>query len=367
MPIALTVTESWRGTTEGASANQGDTGMIVFQVVGVVGTSDTSPARAAMNAVYAEFGVTVGSSYGGLSPLVCRSVQPRPVNPFMFEVVATFDVSPTGYYTPTTSPLLLPQRYEWKDCSEEQPFDRDVNNNPVVNSAGNSPNQPPTKRITKETLLVKRFEAFYDRATYKTYKNTVNSDTVTFTEPNGNTNVFPPGTMFCTSIAPEGTYTAADLCIPMVLAFDCYDLSEINITDPFQLHLLDEGYSGWYQPPDSGSSGDGAGDDGDDADSGSGSSTTTRGNFYLQDGDGNYAQVSEQVLLDGTGKPLTPPSASGTTVYVGNQQGTPVSNPQGTPTGATVETAQNNAAVYLKWCRYKAIPFTTIIAQPSAG
>ena len=343
----LTVTISWNGTTESATADQGDAAVTVFQVVGPQGTAEITQGRAAIDAVTAKFNVSVGSPLGGLSPLVCRSMVPRPLSPVLWEVIASYDVPAVGNYTPTTSPLLLGPRYEWKDCVETEPFDRDVTNNPVTNSAGDPPKPPPTKTITKEVLRVHVNKPFYDRATFKAYKDTVNSDTVTFTEPNGNENVFPPGFMKCVTIEPEKAYYAADLVVPIVFTFEVYDTSQISLDDPFQLHLLDEGYSGWTTGNTSGGS-------------------PARASFYVKSGSGSgssgsstasdYAQVTDPVLLDGTGKPIN-------SSYVVDTDGTtPVSNPTNPPAGATVENAQGNAAVYLVWTRYKKVPFAPLFS-----
>ena len=254
------------------------------------------------------------------------------------QIFVSYAVSQTGYFQPTVNPLQLPWRFLWEPVTEPVPFDRDIDNNPILNAAYDPPSNPATKNVTYWCLRVQSFEAFFDYATYKTYLNTVNSDTITLTQPNGNNTAFTPGTIYHLFTRPTRDYTANDKFLPVERVFHIYDLSQINITDPFQLHFLNAGSSAFY------------GTDG------------AKGNIVFADG----STPAGDVPLDAVGKPINTKLKVSPATAGGDPQAATAA-PKGLPKGATVENTGNTdfPAVFLRYKRYKSMPLLPILTPPS--
>jgi hypothetical protein len=327
MPTPL-VTKGWRGRVKARSAGQSDTGIATFIVSGA------TDENAAMDAVFTTFGIEVNSQWDPTDPfntLRCRSVTPRRLDgPMTFEVVCAFEVPAAGSFQKTVSPLLVPTRYKWDDCIEEFPFDRDIDNNAITNSAHFPPSSPPTKRIIKKIISIRWNAPYYDYATLKAFENTVCTDTIQLPEPGGFFAIFGPGTLFCGSLIPEREYTVHDTFVPMVMTLEGYDQSQFNpgLTEPFQLHLLDEGSVGYR------------------------ADQVTEGNFCTAAG----VQVASDIHLDGTGKPIS-------SKIVLDDLSAPASALHSPPAGSVVETSSdpNWPAVYLRFKKYKKVPFFPLI------
>ena len=329
-------TESYRGKVKARHAGQGDVAVRVFDVVGAADEDE------AMDTVYALFGVQVNAPYDPSDQnnvLFCESVVPRYDGAAMQEVTAQYRVPATGYFQPTVPPLTLPWRYEFGESIETPEFDRDVSGNAVLNAAGDPPSNPATRTVTKKTCSIYVNEAFYNNVTASMYENTVNSDTITLTQENGDSTTYTPGTMKCTSYKPSHDYTRFDTHIPTVRTVEMYNPQDINLTEPHQLHLLNRGSQGWYHA--------GSGDIDQYA------GTPIKGNIL--DARGN--QVSADVLLDGTGKPMD------TSYTVEGQP--PVANPNGLPPGATLEMSADGKVTWLKYIRYKSVPFLPLLQEPT--
>lgn len=339
-----TIIETYKGRHKSRNADQGDSAQRVFQVVGALNEDD------AADELFSQFGVQVNSQFPSSSgsypnELYCNNVFPRYVEPNYIEVTATYGVPKLGYYQSTEDALSLPWKYHWKTVVLTVPFDRDVSNNPVLNSGWDAPQNPPTKTLTVKQCTIKRNESFYDYTTYKAYENCVNSDQITLTEPNGNNSTFSAGVMKCVSIEPEHEYTVKDTFVTIVITIEIYDPTQVTTNDPHQLHLLDQGATGYY--------GDG----------------TKRGNVVNADG----SPVSQNILLNGMGKPVDS-SLKISPVTAGGGPQTAVNCSRGTPTGATVETSVGSGvgtsttfqATYLLWKRYKAVAFGPLL-NPSGG
>jgi hypothetical protein len=331
-----TVSETWRGRHKARGADQSDTAQRVFQVVGAIDEDD------ACSIVSATFGVSINSQFPAESDtsytnqLYCHTVFPRLIEGNFMEVTASYGIPKQGYYQITLAPTSLPWKYNWSSVVETQAFDRDITNNPVLNSAYDAPQNPPTKTITYKELVIERNESFYDYATYTPFENTVNSDTIILDQPDGNTVTFDPGTIKCVTICPKHEYTKNDTYVTMAVRLQLYDLSQLSITDPFQLHLLDQGSAGYY---------------------GGGGS---RGNIVNIDG----STPAQNVALNGHGKPLDT-SLLISPVAAGGAPQAPVNCSRGTPPGAVIETAAGSGfvAIYLKWYRYKSVPFASLLSE----
>jgi hypothetical protein len=333
--MPYSVTEDWKGKGKPQEADQKDTAQRTFVVVPLPGEDEDD----AVAAVTADFGISVGGPYDATDSnnlLVCKSMHPHYTANNVIEVGCSFDVPPCGSYLATERFTSLPPSYHWQTVIDTQPFDRDTANNPVLNSSYDPPRNPPTRTVTYKELTVTTYAQFYDYTTYKYYENCVNGDTITLVEPNGNDSDFGPGTMKCISIEPGKAYNKTDTVVPIVMKFHIYDQSEINLADPFQLHLLDAGSAGYWNN----------------------AGTNTRGNIVNPDG----SQPACDVALNGHGKPidatlLISPSSQG------GQPQTPVNCTRDVPPGAKIETSGSGvfACVYLKYFRYLSTPFAPLL------
>ena len=298
--------------------------------------------EAAIASVVFNTGVDVNTPYtqNANEVLFCKNFSPPQfVGPYFSRVTANFAVPPQGYFQVTVPPLQVPWKYNWSPCIDNAQVDRDAYNNPIVNAVYDAPSTPATRTVTKNVMTIRRNEAFYDRATYKLYENTVNSDTVVLIEPNGNTNVFSPGDMKCVSIRPLQDYTLYDTYVTIILTFEIYDPTQITTNDPFQLHLLNAGSNGFYNS----------------------SLPAKKGPLVYSDG---VSRVEGDKLLDSAGRPLD------TSLLVIDNNGvgqTPNTGGylSGTPTGATAETVAGGdwPVIFFKYIQYKSIPFLPILTQ----
>ncbi|HEV7297753.1 MAG TPA: hypothetical protein VGN72_00185 [Tepidisphaeraceae bacterium] len=319
-------TEKWSniGGTLDAEIN-GNTFNRAFDVVGA------ADGFGAVSAVRSAFNINYNSSHLNMEALKLKTFQPRTVGLGVHEVTAVYSVPPNGsWQTPEddADPLDAPAEISWSPNIVSEPFDRDIDGNPVLNSAGDAPANPPSRTYVYSTLTITTNEEFYNYAGYKPYINTVNSDSIEVDQPNSTTVTFAAGTVKCVSIAPARMYKATDSYVPITRTFEIWDLAEISTTQPHQCRILDQGSSGWYN----------------DEGVKNGSLCTDQGEY-----------VANDKLLDGTGKPLD----STLKVRDGGEQYTPVARPGGTPTGATIEGTAD--AKYLLYKRYKAKAFAGVI------
>lgn len=330
-----TITERGTPRTKSRGDNDSDTAVRIFDVVS---TGDVNSEDDAMDVIEASAppllfgdpaGVAVGMQYKpGVTTgayLYCKTVAARYIAVGYYEVTCNFSV---GNYIPPIKPISLPWKYGWKTVTIESPFDRDINGNAIVNSALCPFSTLPTKRISYKALRITRNEGFYNYATYKTYENTVNSDTIELLQPDGETSTFGPGTIFCVSIEPANDYTKLDNWVQMVLNFEIWDLSTLpsSITDPFQLQLLDQGSMSYY-------------------------SSTQKGNLYTAQGE----ECSTDQGLNGFGIPVD------TALKVGVQAAAPVAQ-SSSPPGSTLlnPTAK---AYYLKYKRYDSVAMLPLLTE----
>jgi hypothetical protein len=320
--MSATVSEKWSGKTKTRATQNGDTAQRIFTVVGAVSDDD------AMN----NTPVAVGSLYGSGSYLTCSSITCRDISIGIFEVTCSFSI---GNFTLSQNPLTLPWKYDWKNVTIEPQIDRDKDGNPITNSARQPFSTPPTKTINYKSLRIIRNEAFYNYSTYKTYENCVNSDTITLLQPNGQTSTFAPGEMKCTGIEPAQAYTQKDQYVTIVVSLEVYDTTVISTTDPFQLHVLDQGSSGFW----------------------SNGGTITKANIWtapsLNSTKGE--QVASDVQLNGYGLPVD------TTLTV--QGHPPVAFSGSLPTGATIDTGMPSGVFYLQYKRYPSKAFLPLLTE----
>jgi hypothetical protein len=321
------ITERFSGKAKSRGNYNSDTALRIFDVVGASSEDDAMDQVAAMTGS-SLWPAAVGKSFNSSgSFLYCSNVAARDITIGAYEVTATYSI---GNFVPPADPTKLPWKYLWKTVTIEPPFDRDINGNPIVNSARCPFRTQPTKRISYKSLTIYSYESFYNYSLYSTYENCVNSDTITLEQPNGNSTQFGPGTIFCVSIDPGNAYTSKDNYLQMVRSFELWDLSLLpsSVTDPFQLQLLDQGSMAYF-------------------------SSTQRGGIYNSQGE----PVSTDQNLNGLGIPTD------TSLKVGLALSTPVAVST-SPPGATLLNP-TAGAYYLKYKRYNSVPFLPLLTEPS--
>lgn len=106
----------------------------------------------------------------------------------------------TVNYSLVENPLAQPAEFSWSHVDNEEPIDRDINGNPITNSAGELPDPPITETFHDVVLRVSRNEALFNHVTASEYKNSVNANTFLG---------FAPGTVKCTVFEGEITRAAA--------------------------------------------------------------------------------------------------------------------------------------------------------------
>jgi hypothetical protein len=280
--MSVEITERWTGkgwnlTTQGLDAVR------EFDVSGAATEKD------ALQALIDSEDVNFNSEHPYQPALKCRSiVLGEALGPSFFRFRATYGTPPMGLYVlqTTTDPLSQPVRVTWQRALKSVAIDRDLDDIPIVNSAGD-PFPIQQMEVVSRTLMLKRYEPFFDIAKAEAFENTVNSNVI---------NLGPirigQGQGRIVSIEPTSEYPVDAPYLEMGYQF------EIDTTDddPFQLYLIDQGHRGWR--------------------SNSGGART--GN--LVDEDGN--PVGDDVLLDGTGKP-----AWGVALVGESKKATPIANP----------------------------------------
>ena len=122
---------------------------------------------------------------------------------FLVEVVAQ---TPKNNQKKNANPLNRPTNITFDGVAVREQVQEDINNNPIVNSAG-APYDPSLERIYyDESITIDVNLASVDTATYSTYRGAINSDTITMTLPDGSTRIFDPFTLRCAKVSAEMTY-----------------------------------------------------------------------------------------------------------------------------------------------------------------
>lgn len=166
----------------------------------------------------------------------------------------------------TDEPNKLDSRpkYRWQIGLKSEPVDRDIEGNPILNSAGQAFEQPAQRDFPTINLVVSRYEPFFNIALCLEYTNTTNADRWRVPGTNGSVD---PGQARCVGIQPAEEYPLGIDYVLMQYAFEFQ-------ADGFDLRLRDQGTRG----------------------------ATARGTAAILDTNGD--EVTSDVLLDGRGLPL---------------------------------------------------------------
>jgi hypothetical protein len=280
--MSTEITERWTGKAWNLT-EQGLDAVREFDVSGAATEKDA--LQALIDSGKADF----NAEHPYQPALKCRSITlGEALGPSFFRFRAAYGQPPMGLYVlkNTVDALTAPVRVTWRRAVKSVAIDRDLDDIPIVNSAGD-PFPIQQIEVTSRLLTLKRFEPFFDIAKAEAFENTVNSNVI---------NLGPirigQGQGRIVSIEPTSEYPVDAPYLEMAYDFEI-DTSD---DDPFQLYLIDQGHRGWR--------------------SNSGGART--GN--LVDADGNA--VSDDVLLDGTGKP-----AWGVALVGETKKAVPITNP----------------------------------------
>lgn len=302
---------------QGRQHSRGVNGWTASQTYSVIGVTTEYAAASALAS--ASPPVTLNSAYPSNRWMKCDNISATSVNPTMWTVTATYSIPKSGGEHPggTEDPEDQPWIYEYRPGLQTEAVDRDINGNPLVNSAGDPP--PPgafNRDFTTLEIAITRNEPAVPTDKIQRYLDAYNRDTVDL----AGLGSYDPYTIRCVYLGPASTFNSDALFIPIRYAFR-YD------PDGYWHRFEDKGQNGWF-------------DDG--------------GNKQGVIVDGNGVAVTTDKLLDGTGKPLD------ATLKIGSQKAAPIANPNGTPSGATLDTT-NPDVVYLKYRRYEAVDFADIL------
>jgi hypothetical protein len=225
-----------------------------------------------------------------------------------YEVPDIGGVAASSGNTPDdVNPLNRPEIITWRSGEMQVPCDRDLYNIAILNSAGDAPSSPQSRPIKVKYLTIKKYIPFYDPTIYTPFENTVNSGTMTI----GGTMSILPGELYCSTIQPTSSYPSGATYVECEFNFELRvdirmtapDGTQVSV-DPFSLHIVDSGKSGWYLSSD--------------------------GNTYKSPFCNKYGVAfPNEVLLDGGGQPIDP------TVFVYGDNGNP-SAPVQNPNNAQV-------------------------------
>jgi hypothetical protein len=289
--------------------------------------SDEEAVRAALATT--PWNVDIGSPYPLNRYMVCLTPDIKQKSPNFWTIQATYDYNgSTG--GATGNPLnLAPKIYFDQGVSARQSgvddFGNGIQNSALNPFAGGIANSDPTL-----FLIIERNEPIYDVTRDLAYSGYVNS--APFSP--GNLFTLEPGQCRCESIRPTSAYFINAPFIPIIYRFELRAgkaKDNGGLWDGFRERILDQGRWGWINP---------------------GGMGTKPSPIMAKDlGTGQYREVSEDVLLDGLGKPLV-------AGYVGMNGEALVNAPIPLPANVVIEVDQ--FGVHLKYRGFKVKSFAGI-------
>lgn len=274
------ITERWTGK----GWELGLSGLIAsrhFDVSGVTTEQD------AINTVRQQE-VDINDEHPFQHGLLCNAVRlTEVVGPLFYRVSAFYAVAPNGKWVVTddaTEAFSLPTQLEFHRGIKSVPTDREYPHDldepspgvalPIVNSAGTPFDPAPEKPLVVRYCTAERFEPFWNIDLADEYEDSVNSDRLTMGPL-----AFLPGQVLCTCIEPVGKYSLDSDKVRIRYEFE-FDRTNAH---PFQTRQIDRGSMGWY----------------------SSGSDVISGPICHVNADGSAGDpVGQDVLLDGTGKPI---------------------------------------------------------------
>lgn len=258
------------------------------------------------------WGVAEGTSHPLDSRLIAGPPEVRPVGPYGRLWVYSLPYESTDNGAIPGNPLDLPPDILWEPGNAAEPIDRDVFNNPIINSAGDAPSTPLTEEFPTMQLSVTRWEQTYDVQKYFAYRNRVNNDTLNIF----NKWIVLPGQCRVVGYFPAQSFPLDAPYVQVTYRFEFQEgekQDDDGLWDGFKRRFLDQGRMGWY---------------------GSGANAK-----HVAFWDATGQKATAEVLLDGYGKPLdTSYTAAGQTATV---------NPYALPSQVKLDVMPK--AVFLKY------------------
>ena len=141
------------------------------------------------------------ASHPSDSSLYVKDKDVEAIGPFDYKVIVRYtsiaELGTGQAVSPFTLPLDQPWEIEWGTAVMNIKIDRDLDNNPILNSAGQSIDPPVTWEFYDSVLRVSRNEPFFDDKFARDYKNSINSDWF---------NGYPPTTARCIEFDARRAY-----------------------------------------------------------------------------------------------------------------------------------------------------------------
>lgn len=140
--------------------------------------------------------------------------------------------SDEGKENENEDPLAKPATYRWRLGLQGEQFDRDIEGNPIVNSAREPFSTPPTADVMTLTLTVERNERAFNLNKAFFFHNAVNSDVWVVPGTGGQT--VQPGQARCLSIQPTSEYSRESAYVPIAYEIEFQ-------ADGFDIRILNQG------------------------------------------------------------------------------------------------------------------------------
>lgn len=275
-----------------------------------------------------EFPVEINAPFPGSegSRLRCDRITVTRVGGRLFRVAAHWSIPIRGQdrhngQATQDDPLREPTIIRWQDIQYTEPVDRDIDGNPILNSARRAFRDSPQRVFNAKRVTMTRNEPSFDISAALNFENTVNNS------------VFEgalPGELKCVSIVPTNVITVESVFTEVTYTFE-YRSRMIWGNDPHQPRILDQGFE---------------------------SPATVDGQtriVRLVDVKGQPPE--SEVPLDGQGRPFRPDDFT----YL-DENGMPVASPTfvsiGAPVGATVELTDD--AAFLRYATYPGRDFNEL-------
>ena len=238
------------------------------------------------------------------------------LSPTTYLVSCTYSIPPDGdHHFDDDDPLSQPMRLHWTDGSTSEAIDRDIDGNPIVDSARDGFDPPLMEQFSTLFVAVSRYQPYYDPQQAILFANAVNNAELT--------------------LSGIGTVAARQMRCQSILPSEPYDVG-INETNPGIVHVtyrfefredwrrrvMDMGFRG----------------------------NTASGKLEIHDFEGN--PVSTPVRLDSRGTPFS------ANYQLGEQGASPVLLT--IPPGAEAESATGGEAYFLIWRTKKELDFTLL-------
>lgn len=318
-----TVTEMWSGQKwqRGVSASRS------FQIYFT--TSEEVNYSTAESALGNQFGVRHNTSHRFDARMLAQvPVISNDGGPYLLRADVTY-ARPSGGQQQEENPIDEAPRVNWSYGVELEPSDRDIEGNPVTNSAG-SIYEGLTREVVVSYLRITRNESSYDPNFALAFMNTTNSDSFPVPGPSGRRYTVPALWAKCISILPAGDYTEDADYVPVEYTIAIktpvtdFEKSGVSLWD---WRLMDKGTTGLF------------------------TDTTTGklqiGRFFIR------GEPAGELRLDGHGKPFDVNLA----VTCGEFVGATAEAALATPTGAYKEEKVKDA-IFFWYKRAKRMAFS---------